>query len=38
MSFADMSPIRYEGPYTTSEFAYRVYDKDRVAPGPTDGT
>lgn len=28
--FSDISPIRYEGPETSNEFAYRVYDKDRT--------
>jgi xylose isomerase len=28
--FANVEPIRYEGPETAHEFAYRVYDKDRI--------
>ncbi len=31
--FAAVSPIRYEGPDTTHEFAFRTYDKDRVVLG-----
>ncbi|MBT8197261.1 MAG: xylose isomerase [Acidimicrobiia bacterium] len=31
--FADVSPIRFEGPDTDSELAYRVYDPDRVVLG-----
>jgi xylose isomerase len=31
--FADVPPIRYEGPGAASEFAYRVYDKDRLVLG-----
>ncbi|HEX8925448.1 MAG TPA: xylose isomerase [Terriglobales bacterium] len=31
--FTDVSPIGYEGPDTTNEFAYRVYDKDREVLG-----
>jgi xylose isomerase len=31
--FADVPPIRYEGPDTANEFAYRVYDKDRLVMG-----
>jgi len=28
--FSAVSPVKYEGPSTRNEFAYRVYDKDRV--------
>jgi xylose isomerase len=28
--FNEISPIRYEGPDTSNEFAYRVYEKDRI--------
>jgi xylose isomerase len=31
--FANVEPIGYEGPETTNEFAYRVYDKDRLVLG-----
>jgi xylose isomerase len=31
--FSGIDPIRYEGPETTNEFAYRVYDKDRIVLG-----
>jgi xylose isomerase len=31
--FANQEPIRYEGPETENEFAYRVYDKDRLVLG-----
>jgi xylose isomerase len=31
--FAAAAPIRYEGPDTTNEFAFRVYDKDRIVLG-----
>src|SRR5690606_26576971 len=31
--FADIAPIRYEGPDTDNELAYRWYDKDRVVAG-----
>jgi xylose isomerase len=31
--FSAVEPIRFEGPDTTNEFAYRVYDKDRVVLG-----
>jgi len=31
--FADIAPIRYEGPDTDNELAYRFYDKDRVVLG-----
>jgi xylose isomerase len=31
--FADISPIRFEGPDTDNELAYRFYDKDRVVLG-----
>ena len=27
--FSDLAPVRYEGPATTNDFAYRVYDADR---------
>ena len=28
--FSTVEPIRFEGPETRNEFAYRVYDKNRV--------
>ncbi len=31
--FSDVAPVRFEGPDTSNEFAYRVYDKDRVVLG-----
>ncbi len=31
--FADVPPIRYEGPETRNELAYRYYDKDRIVLG-----
>ena len=31
--FSDIEPIRFAGPATESEFAYRVYDKDRLVLG-----
>lgn len=31
--FSSVDPIRFEGPGAKSEFAYRVYDKDRVVLG-----
>jgi xylose isomerase len=31
--FADIAPIRYEGPDSDNELAYRWYDKDRVVMG-----
>lgn len=31
--FSGVAPIRYEGPDTVNEFAYRVYDKDRLVLG-----
>ncbi len=31
--FADIDPIRYEGPESNNELAYRWYDKDRVILG-----
>jgi xylose isomerase len=31
--FADIDPVRFAGPDTTNEFAYRVYDKERVVLG-----
>ena len=31
--FADIPQIKYEGPETTNELAYRFYDKDRVVLG-----
>ena len=27
--FSSVEPVRFEGPGTKNEFAYRVYDKDR---------
>jgi xylose isomerase len=31
--FSSIQPVRYEGPETANEFAYRVYDKDRKVLG-----
>ena len=31
--FSSVEPVRFEGPNTKNEFAYRVYDKDRVVLG-----
>jgi xylose isomerase len=31
--FSDVGPVRFEGTSPKSEFAYRVYDKDRVVRG-----
>jgi xylose isomerase len=31
--FSTIDPVRFEGPATANEFAYRVYDKDRVVLG-----
>ncbi len=31
--FSSIEPVRYEGPQTANEFAYRVYDKDRQVLG-----
>jgi xylose isomerase len=31
--FSEINPIRFEGPKTDNEFAYRVYDKDRIVLG-----
>jgi xylose isomerase len=31
--FSGVEPVRFEGPSTKNEFAYRVYDKDRVVLG-----
>ena len=31
--FSSVEPVRFEGPAAKSEFAYRVYDKDRVILG-----
>ena len=31
--FSDVGPVRFEGAKSTSEFAYRVYDKDRIVLG-----
>ncbi|HUO99199.1 MAG TPA: xylose isomerase [Rhizomicrobium sp.] len=31
--FSDVSPVRYEGPESKNDFAYKVYDKDRVVLG-----
>ena len=33
--FSDVGPVRFEGADTANEFAYRVYDKDRVVLGRT---
>jgi xylose isomerase len=31
--FSEVGPIKYEGPESTNDFAYKVYDKDRVVLG-----
>lgn len=31
--FAEVSPVRYEGPDTESDLAYRFYDPDRIVLG-----
>jgi len=31
--FSDIEPIRFEGPESRNEFAFRVYDKDRMVLG-----
>ena len=31
--FADIAPVRFEGPDTANEYAFRVYDKDRLVLG-----
>jgi len=31
--FSDVAPIRFEGPDSKNDFAYKVYDKDRVVLG-----
>ncbi|MEA2009226.1 MAG: xylose isomerase, partial [Actinomycetota bacterium] len=31
--FTDVSPVRYEGPDTETDLAYRFYDPDRVVLG-----
>jgi xylose isomerase len=31
--FSSVEPVKFEGPGTENEFAYRVYDKDRVVLG-----
>ncbi len=31
--FSNVTPIRYEGPETNNDLAYRVYNKDRVVLG-----
>ncbi len=31
--FSEVGPIKYEGPDSTNDFAYKVYDKDRVVLG-----
>ena len=31
--FSDVPPIRFEGPASTNDFAFKVYDKDRVVLG-----
>ncbi|MGH8218215.1 MAG: xylose isomerase [Steroidobacteraceae bacterium] len=31
--FSSIEPVRFEGPDTENEFAYRVYDKDRLVLG-----
>jgi len=31
--FSSVEPVRFEGPETSNEFAYRVYDRDRLVMG-----
>jgi xylose isomerase len=31
--FSSVDPVRFEGPGSSNEFAYRVYDKDRLVQG-----
>ena len=31
--FSDVAPIRYEGPESTNDFAFKVYDPGRVVLG-----
>jgi xylose isomerase len=31
--FSDVAPVRYEGPESTNDFAFKVYDKDRIVLG-----
>ena len=31
--FSDVAPIRFEGPDSTNDFAFKVYDKDRIVLG-----
>lgn len=31
--FSDVPPIRFEGPDSTNDFAFKVYDKDRIVLG-----
>ncbi len=31
--FSRVEPVRFEGPHTRNDFAYRVYDKDRLVLG-----
>ncbi len=31
--FSSVEPVRFEGPHTPNELAYRVYDKDRIVLG-----
>ena len=33
--FSNVEPIRFEGPDTQNDYAYRVYDKDRLVRGNT---
>jgi xylose isomerase len=35
--FSDVAPIRYEGPDSANEFAFRAYDKDRLVLGKKMG-
>ena len=35
--FSDVGPVKYEGPQSTNDFAYKVYDKDRVVLGKPMG-
>ena len=31
--FSDVAPIRFEGPESKNDLAYKVYDKDRIVLG-----
>jgi len=35
--FSDVAPVKYEGPESKNDFAYKVYDKDRLVLGKKMG-